>query len=229
MECVWICWVKNKMKNMKITKYGHCCLLIEENGVRVLTDPGSYTTTQNQIMNIDVVLITHEHADHLHIGSVKEILKNNPEVLIVTNTSVNELLKKENILNTKIVEDGESFEYKGIKLSGYGNTHALIHEEWAKVQNTGYMIGERLYYPADAFHNPKVPIEILALPVAGPWMKISDAIDFAIEINPKKYFAVHDGGLNEYGLSPTNRVIPKILADHNISFIPLEIGKETEF
>ncbi|MBI2052837.1 MAG: MBL fold metallo-hydrolase, partial [Candidatus Ryanbacteria bacterium] len=29
---------------MKITKFGHCCLLIKENGVRILTDPGTYST-----------------------------------------------------------------------------------------------------------------------------------------------------------------------------------------
>lgn len=32
---------------MKITKLGHCCLLIEIRGTRFLTDPGSYTTSQN--------------------------------------------------------------------------------------------------------------------------------------------------------------------------------------
>lgn len=213
---------------MKITKFGHCCLLIEENGVRVLTDPGSYTTAQNDIRNIDVVLITHEHQDHFHIESVKEIIKNNPGVLIVTNNSVNELLKKENILNTKIVEDGESFEYKGVKLSGYGKIHELIHKEWNSVQNTGYMIGDRLYYPGDAFYNPNVSVDILALPVAGPWCKIGDAIDFAITIKPKKYFAVHDGGLNDMGKGFTSRVAPQILLKHGIEFVPLEIGKETE-
>lgn len=214
---------------MKITKFGHCCLLIEENGVRILTDPGSYTTVQNEVMNIQVVLITHEHGDHFHIESVKEILKNNPEVSIVTNNSVNELLKKEGITNTKIVEDGESFEYKGIILKGFGKIHELIHKEWNSVQNTGYMISDKLYYPGDAFYNPNVSVDILALPVSGPWCKIGDAIDFAIAVKPKKYFAVHDVGLNENGKGFTNRVAPQILLKHGIEFVVLEIDKETEF
>ena len=50
---------------MKITKFGHSCLLVEENGVRILFDPGSYSTAQNDVKNIDVVLITHEHSDHV--------------------------------------------------------------------------------------------------------------------------------------------------------------------
>ena len=40
---------------MKITKFGHCCLLIEENGVRILTDPGTYSTQQSEVKYIDFV------------------------------------------------------------------------------------------------------------------------------------------------------------------------------
>lgn len=215
---------------MKITKFGHCCLLIEDKGVRVLTDPGGYTTAQNEIKNIDVVLITHEHSDHFHIESVKEILKNNPEVLIVTNTSVNELLKKENILNAKIVEDGESFEYKGIILNGHGKEHVEIYKDISKVINTGYFIGERLYYPGDAYFNPGKPVEILLLPVQGPWCRVKDSIEFALELKPKIAIPVHDGQLNNFGFrSIYNGAISVVLPQNNISFIPLELNKETEF
>ncbi|MEK7095457.1 MAG: MBL fold metallo-hydrolase, partial [Patescibacteria group bacterium] len=60
---------------MKITKLGHCCLVIEINGTRFLTDPGAYTTAQNEAKNIDYVVISHEHTDHLHIDSLKNILE----------------------------------------------------------------------------------------------------------------------------------------------------------
>jgi L-ascorbate metabolism protein UlaG (beta-lactamase superfamily) len=211
---------------MKITKYGHCCLLIEDKEVRVLTDPGSYTTVQNELKNIDVVLITHEHGDHFHIESVKNILKNNPEVLIVTNTSVNELLKKENILNTKIVEDGESFEYKGIVLNGHGKDHVEIY----KNISTGYFIGERLYYPGDAFFNPGKQVEILLLPVQGPWCRVKDSIEFTLDLKPKIAIPVHDGQLNNFGLNSIYKgAISVVLPENNIKFIPLELNKETEF
>ena len=82
---------------MKSTKFGHCCLLVEENGVRILTDPGSYSTQQTQVKNIDFVLITHEHEDHLHVDSLKALLENNPQAKIITNKSVGALLEKEGI------------------------------------------------------------------------------------------------------------------------------------
>jgi L-ascorbate metabolism protein UlaG (beta-lactamase superfamily) len=213
---------------MKITKFGHCCLLIEENGVRVLTDPGSYTTTQNDVKDIDVILITHEHGDHLHIDSVKKVLENNPGVTIITNTSVDNLLRDAGIPDAIIIEDGQKDEVGGLTISGYGTIHEEIFREWPRVQNTGYMIGERLYYPGDAFHNPKVPVDILALPVSGPWVKISDALNFALDVMPKSIFPVHDGGLNETGLGFVRRVAPQILEKHGIKFMPLAIGKETD-
>ena len=62
--------------------------------MKILTDPGTYSTQQNEVKNIDVVLITHEHQDHFHIDSLKALLKNNPQVKIITNKSVGALLEK---------------------------------------------------------------------------------------------------------------------------------------
>jgi L-ascorbate metabolism protein UlaG (beta-lactamase superfamily) len=214
---------------MKITKFGHCCLLIEENGVRVLTDPGSYSSLQNDAKNIDVVVITHEHQDHYHIDSIRKILENNPKVSIITNNSVNALLMKDGIDHAMIVEDGQSMEVKGVKFAGYGKDHAEIYQDRMLVQNTGYMIGTRLYYPGDSFFNPKTEVEILALPVAGPWCKIKHSIDMYLEIMPKIIFPVHDGQLNAFGnVSIRNGQVAIVAKEKGIKFIELEIGKETE-
>ena len=42
---------------MKITKFGHSCLLIEENGVRILTDPGTYSTQQSEVKNLELLKV----------------------------------------------------------------------------------------------------------------------------------------------------------------------------
>ena len=113
---------------MKITKFGHCCLLIEENGVRILTDPGTYSTQQNEVKNIDFVLITHEHSDHFHIDSLKALLKNNPQAKIVTNKSVGALLEKDGIAFS-VVENGQNSDANGVLIEGFGNDHALMHRK----------------------------------------------------------------------------------------------------
>ncbi|MEO6729156.1 MAG: MBL fold metallo-hydrolase [Candidatus Dojkabacteria bacterium] len=210
---------------MKITKFGHCCLLIEENGIRILTDPGSYSTVQNEIKNIDIVLITHEHGDHLHIDSLKTLLQNNPNVKIITNKSVGVLLDKENIQYT-IIEDGESSSELGILIEGFGKDHAIVYKT-VPVQNTGYFVDNKFYYPGDSFTNPNKQVEILALPVAGPWMKLSEAIDYALYIKAKVTFPMHDGILKDptLGSSMTN----KVLTENGLKFEILDLDKEYTF
>lgn len=211
---------------MKITKLGHCCLLIEEDGVRILTDPGSYSIKQNDLRNIDIILVTHEHQDHFHIDSVRAIIDNNPQVKIITNKSVGVILEKESIIFS-VVEGGQNFDANGVLIEGFGKSHALMHTSIPPIQNIGYLITNKLFYPGDAFTNPGKQIEILALPVAGPWMKLPEAIDYALGLKPKICFPVHDGILKQIG--STNLVPPQVLEPKGIKFVVLEIDKEYEF
>jgi len=211
---------------MKITKYGHCCFVAEpKEGVRILTDPGAFTLLQNEAKDIDVILFTHEHSDHLHLESLQKVLENNPNALIITNTSVGKLLEEAGIKYTK-VEEGEKYDFNGVMISGFGNTHAEIYDDYGLVQNTGYMINE-LCYPGDAFSYPDAKVDILALPVCGPWMKTEEAITYAKNINPRIVFPVHDGMLVDF--FPVFWKLPKhFLGEVKIEFKKLELGKEEE-
>ncbi len=180
---------------MNITKFGHCCLVLEEGGVRLLTDPGNFTTAQNDVAGLDAILITHEHQDHYHVESLKQVIANNPQAAVITNGAVGKLLDKEGIAH-RIVGDGQATEVNGISIEGFGTEHALVYPpDMGLVENTGYFVAGRFYFPGDNFHNPGKPVDILALPTWGPWMKLSQAIDFAKEIGARTGFAVHDGML----------------------------------
>jgi len=213
---------------MKITKFGHCCLLIEEKELRILTDPGSFTIEQNTIKNIDVVIITHEHQDHFHIGSLKNILKNNKNVKIITNIGVGKLLDKENI-KYELVEDQQHAKIGNVFIEGYGTKHAEMHSSIPPSGNTGYFIDNRLFYPGDAFTNPGKNVEILALPVAGPWMKISEAMDYAIELRPKICFPVHDAVLAQGMQGFAGMLAKNILEPKRIDFVQMNAGDTKEF
>jgi len=211
---------------MKITKFGQCCLLAEENGARILVDPGNYSTQQNNLKNIDIVLITHNHQDHFDLDSLKIVLKNNPQTKIITNKSVGAILEKEGIASS-IVEGGQSLIEKGILIEGFGQNHALIHSSIPLIQNTGYFVAGKLFYPGDALTNPKRQIEVLALPVSAPWERLAESIDYALELKPKICFPVHDAGIKAPGVY--YRIPLKVLEPKGIKFIPLEIDKEYEF
>lgn len=191
-----------------------------------MTDPGAWSTLQNEATNIDYIFITHEHQDHFHLESLKTVLKNNPKAKIVTNASVGKLLDAEKI-SYELLEHGGVKEFSGVHVEGHGGKHAVIYETFGQVQNTGYFFQSRFFYPGDAFFNPKKKVEILALPVAGPWMKISDAVDYARLLKPKICFPVHDGFLKFGG--PFHLVPQKILPPVGIPFEIISDGETKEF
>jgi len=209
---------------MKVTKLGHCCFVVEpKEGVRIMTDPGAFSTMQNEVKNISAVLITHEHQDHPHVDSLKKVLANNPSAIVITNTAVGNLLEEVGIKYIKI-EEGQKYDLNTVNIAGFGNIHAEIYETYGRVQNTGYMI-DSLCYPGDSFANPNSKVDIVALPVTGPWMCIKDAIDYAKKINPRIVFPVHDSHIHDWA-SFIWRVPENLLKEVGIGFKKLELGKE---
>ncbi|MES3030907.1 MAG: MBL fold metallo-hydrolase [Patescibacteria group bacterium] len=213
---------------MKITKLGHCCLLIETKNLKVLTDPGAFSVTQNSLTGIDIILITHEHMDHLHVGSLQEVLKNNPEAQIVTNSGVGKKLNEVNIPYS-LVQGRNNIDIKGLAIEAFDGKHEEIFEEMGQVQNTGYFIDNKLFYPGDSYCNPEKPVDVLALPVAGGWCKIPDAIRYALSIKPKKAFPVHDGMLQRERIGGAHKNPEQVLPQHGIEFIVMNEGDEKAF
>lgn len=214
---------------MKIKKLGHCCLIIEEQGRRIMIDPGKYSTLQNDEKNIDFILITHQHSDHVHVESLKTVLSNNPNVKIITNVSVGGILEKEGIACTPI-QDGQNIELDNkLSIKGVGKLHKQVHPNIPQVEDVGFMLNDKFFYPGDALHTPNERAEIVAFPVAGSWIKVGEVIDWLKELKPKTVIPVHDGILNEYGLKAFLGNYQKIFTELGIELKILEIGKEEEF
>lgn len=140
---------------MYITKFGHSCLLVEEREVQILIDPGSYSDMQNGVRELDAILITHEHQDHLDTGSLKAILQNNPEAKIITNAGAGKVLTEQGIAYQE-VQDGDSTTIKNVLIEVFGKDHALIHPSIPVIPNTGFFIANRFFYPGDAFVRPYI-------------------------------------------------------------------------
>jgi L-ascorbate metabolism protein UlaG (beta-lactamase superfamily) len=199
---------------------------VEESDARILLDPGSYSTAQNEVRDVDAILVTQEHGDHLDVNSIKTILKSNPRAKIFTNRGSGKVLEKDGI-PFELLEDGQNATIKEVLVEACGREHATIYPTLPPVDNTGYFIAERFFYPGDALVNPGKKVEILALPVAGPWLKLSEAIDYAREIKPEICFPVHDGILKSPGMA--HRIPAQILEPLGIKFVILEESKERKF
>ena len=169
-----------------------------------------------------------KHADHFHLESLHTVIRNNPEATIITNSSVAKLIAETEITNTvTIVGDAQSTTLKGVTIEGFGKDHAQIVEVMGQVENTAYLIAGTFYFPGDNFHVPQGAVDVLALPVAGPWMKISEAVRFAQAIEARVAFGVHDGML-----VPSFRGFPAMAMKMfvpNTEYVTLADGETREF
>lgn len=206
---------------MRITKYGHCCLLLEVNEKRILIDPGKFSTPPDS--PIDIILITHEHVDHFHSEAVRELLAKNPTAVVVTNTSVATLLKTLGV-DAHILEGEASDTVASIPLTAFDGAHQEIVGTFGLVQNTGYLVANRFYFAGDAYTIPAAVVDILSVPVAGPWCKVSEAIAFVKAVHPRVAIPVHDATLSDIGKQVTYPHFKRELAAENIQFISLDEG-----
>ncbi len=210
---------------MKITKFGHSCLLIEEGDARILIDPGSWSTVPD-LEKLDAILITHSHQDHVAIPTIKRLVEFNPRARIFGNTEVVEALAEEDIQVDRL-EDGEQAAVQNIIIEGVGKDHALIHKSVPIVRNTGYFIANTFFYPGDALTIPDRPVAILAFPAMAPWMTIGNSIDYALAMKPKVAFPVHDSLLKTGGLY--HMFHEKFFKDVGTEWVVLEDGKSRDF
>jgi L-ascorbate metabolism protein UlaG (beta-lactamase superfamily) len=213
---------------MKIMKFGQCCLLIEVGGKRILTDPGVFSTTQNDLTDLDLILITHEHGDHLHSESLQTILEKNPQAKVVTNTSVGKVLTEMGVA-FDVLEGRATGTHADVSIEAFDGEHVEIIDDFGIVQNTGYFIDNQLFYPGDAYTNPDKAVPVLALSVAGPWCKLSDAIKYARLVKPSKAFPVHDYMLSEAGKKGTYSHCSRELTTAGIEFTELREDESAEF
>lgn len=181
---------------MNITKYQHACFTVEINNKLVVVDPGKWSEDYTPSQGISAVVVTHEHSDHCHRETLEAIVDQNPEVKIYAHESV---CRKLIGLPTVMVESGQAVQVDDFVMRFTGGEHASIDRSVGPIANLGIMINETLYYPGDSFALPDGPVETLAVPVSGPWMKLSEALDFIREVQPRTVFPTHDKLLSNIG------------------------------
>lgn len=190
---------------MKLTKYEHACFTVEKDGQLLVVDPGNYTTDFIAPDHVVGIIITHEHADHFDQELIASIVDKNPSAVIIGDTSITSAIEA---FPTKVVSSGSTLTVGPFSLEFFGGTHATIHDTYPVPTNLGVLINDLLYYPGDSFYIPNGrSIDTLALPVAAPWLKINETIDFLLAIRPRAAFPTHDAVLSAPGKDLVDRLI----------------------
>jgi L-ascorbate metabolism protein UlaG (beta-lactamase superfamily) len=187
---------------VRITKFSHSCVRIDGDDGVVVIDPGSFSE-RAALDGADAVLLTHEHIDHLDVDALGAARTANPDLAVYAHPDV---LAKSGGPGTA-VQPGETFTAAGLEVRAYGGRHAVIHPDIPRVANLAYRItagGTSLYHPGDSFEVPDADVDLLFVPVAAPWLKLSEAIDFVRTVKPGRAFALHDALLTEAGAKITD-------------------------
>lgn len=211
---------------MKVTKYEHACLVLEQNDEKIIIDPGSYTRPLGDETNVRAIVITHMHDDHCFEEQIDRILKDNPTAEIF---GTDEVVKRIAPRKAIAVHHGDFYNVGTFTLEFFGDVHAEIHRSIPLIQNCGVMVNDYLYYPGDSFTRPDRKVELLACPSSAPWAKISEIMDFVSEVQPKRSFPTHNIHLSEHGHQMYNSRIKAVTEAHGGEFLFLEPGSYSNF
>ena len=195
---------------MRITKFGHACVRLEHDGRSIVIDPGMFTDP-SAVDGAGAVLITHEHPDHY----VPDLLRRT-DAPVFTIAAVAERIREDApdlVERVTVVAPGESFD-PGIPVRVVGELHAVIHPEMPRFSNSGYVVTGDLtvYHPGDSLTMPDEDIDVLLVPSSAPWLKASEAVDFARAVKAPRNVAIHDRIYTE--------VAHGILEGHMNAFLP---------
>jgi L-ascorbate metabolism protein UlaG (beta-lactamase superfamily) len=80
------------------------------------------------------------------------------------------------------------------------------------VVNLGYLLNDSVYHPGDSFDVPEgAQVDTLFVPVSGPWLKLSDSVEFVRAVRPRRAYALHDGLLGDVGLQVYNSNLARLV------------------
>ncbi|MFD5461738.1 MBL fold metallo-hydrolase [Kitasatospora sp. NPDC127059] len=190
---------------MRITKFGHACVRVEHDGTTLVIDPGAFTDPA-ALAGADAVLITHEHMDHFEPSRLRAALDADPALRVWTNGDVAGQLEG---LGQRItaVGEGDAFEIGGVGVSVHGEWHAEIHRDIPLVKNIGFLLDGRLFHPGDAFTVPPHAVDTLLVPLAAPWSKAGEVVDYVREAGSRVAVPVHEATLSPIGQMIATRLL----------------------
>ncbi|SRR5580765_342287 len=180
---------------MQLTHLGHSCLLVEIADSRILVDPGNIDAGWHDVRDLDAVVVTHAHPDHLDLDRLPELLAANPGAVVVADPGSLTALAGAGI--EALGHGGDAARVGEVRLTPVGEVHALIHEDIARIANVGVRFdadGEpSLFVPGDSLEADPGPVDVLAFPLTAPWQASRDMVGFLRRLAAPVAIPIHEG------------------------------------
>ena len=157
---------------MRLTHLGHSAVLVETDDARVLIDPGNFSDGWHGLTDLDAILITHSHPDHADPEHLPGLVRANPHAKVYVEPS--------------IVLAEEAGKFPEVRADALAAGEQVV-------------VGDLLVTAVGGQTAVPGGVDILAVPMMGPWAAMKETIDFVREVGALEGFPIHDGLLNERG------------------------------
>ena len=195
------------------------CLVVTTDDGATMLDPGFHTFSAeevdlNSIGDIQRVLVTHEHGDHVSVDFVRWLLDRGDDVTVYSNQAVGDLLAQHGIAVVTDTPPGLTVEDVAHATTPMGTAPP----------NRSFTVDGILTHPGDSYQ-PTATAPVLALPLLIPWGSTFESIEFARRLAPQQAVPIHDFYLSSSGREWITNIAKAVLAKSEIELVPLNWGE----
>jgi L-ascorbate metabolism protein UlaG (beta-lactamase superfamily) len=185
--------------NLEITFIGHGTLMFSFNGKIIHIDPWSKLADYESLPKADLILITHEHADHLDPTAIARIRTDKTE--IITTATCAEKLNGAVVMNNGDTRTALDLSIEAVPAYNLVNMRSEGIPYHPKGNGNGYVVtfgDQRVYIAGDTENIPEMKelkgIDIAFLPMNLPFTMTPEmAADAAKLFYPKILYPYHFG------------------------------------